>query len=76
MLDSFVDDWTMTGSLMIAIAVLLLTVCIFLVTAYPIHLVIQRKKSDAAIVFISSVVSIGMVMSLLYLMVSQWAVID
>ena len=68
LLDTFVDDWTMTGNLMIAIAALSLIVCAFLVLAYPMYLLKQKQKSDAVVVFASTAISICIAISLLYLM--------
>lgn len=68
LLDTFVDDWTMTGNLMIAIAALSLIVCAFLVLAYPMYLLKQKQKNDAVVVFASTAISICIAISLLYLM--------
>lgn len=75
-LDAWVDDWTMTGNMMIAFAVLSLVVSAFLILAYPIFLLIQKQKNDAMIVFAFTAASIGAILFLLYLMAGQWSGID
>lgn len=71
LLDAFVDDWMMTGSLIINIAVLSFVAYVVLILIYPVYLFKKQRRADGIVVILSTIISIVAFVTLLIFIVGQ-----
>lgn len=66
-----IDDWMLTGNVIIFLSLLSLLICGVLILSYPIFLFIKQQKSDAIVVFASTAVTLAIILVSFYIAFGQ-----
>lgn len=59
LLDTWIDDWMLTGNWILLLTVFSVLFCVTLAIAYPLYLFMKKRIGDAIAVFVSMMISMA-----------------